>query len=71
MAGLKHLVETAGRVVVHCHHGQGRSVAVVAAHLADAEGLAPDEALATVAALRGGLSEVSRTLQARVLGRKS
>ena len=32
---------------------------------------APDEALATVAALRGGLSVVSRTLQARVLGRKS
>src|SRR4051812_29559008 len=38
---LKTLVERHGKVAVHCHHGTGRSVAVVAAYLVDTEGLSP------------------------------
>jgi protein tyrosine phosphatase (PTP) superfamily phosphohydrolase (DUF442 family) len=56
------LVERHAKVVVHCHHGTGRSVAVVAAYLVRTEALSPEAALDEVAALRGGRSEVSRRL---------
>jgi len=62
VAALKVLVERHGKVAVHCHHGMGRSVAVVAAYLVETEALAPEVALDEVAGLRGGRSEVSRRL---------
>ena len=62
VAALKALIESHGKVVVHCHHGVGRSVAVVAAYLVEAEGLSPEAALDEVAGLRGGRGEVSRQL---------
>ena len=63
---LKTLVDRHGKVVVHCHHGTGRSVAVVAAYLADTEKLSPKAALEEVARLRGGLDDVSRGLRSLV-----
>lgn len=62
VAALRALVERHGKVIVHCHHGTGRSVAVVAAYLVESEGLTPDEALGEVATFRGGVGEVSRYL---------
>lgn len=63
---LKTLVERHGKVAIHCHHGTGRSVAIVAAYLVDTEGLAPEDALEEVAGLRGGLGEVTRGLRSMV-----
>ncbi len=59
---LRTLVERHEKVVVHCHHGTGRSVAVVAAYLVETEDLSAEEAIDEVAGLRGGRSEVSRRL---------
>lgn len=70
VSALKLLVQTSSKVVVHCHHGQGRSVAVVAAYLSDSERLSPDEALSFVASKRGTLSEVPTSLRMRVLKRR-
>lgn len=66
VGALKTLVERHGKVAVHCHHGTGRSVAVVAAYLVDVENISPKVALEEVAGLRGGLGEVSRGLRAMV-----
>jgi len=62
VAALGELVAAHGRVVVHCHHGQGRSVAVVATYLADAEGIEPQIALDEVTSLRGAAGAVPRSL---------
>jgi protein-tyrosine phosphatase len=62
VTALKSLVKSHGNVVVHCHHGLGRSVAVVAAYLVEAEGLSPEAALHEVAGLRGGRREISQPL---------
>lgn len=70
VSALKRLLGTSRRVVVHCYHGQGRSVAVVAAYLAESEGLPPDEALASVAGRRGSLADVPRDLQSMVINRR-
>lgn len=49
---LTELVESHGRVVVHCRAGRSRSVAVVAAYLKASRAMSADEALRTVTAKR-------------------
>jgi hypothetical protein len=66
VSALRALVERHGKVVVRCHHSTGRSVAVVAAYLVEAEGLSPEAALREVAGLRGGRDEVSRSLRSMI-----
>jgi len=52
------------KVLVHCHSGCGRSVAVVAALLAEIDETSGEEALKRVAALRSGLNFVPIQLKA-------
>lgn len=49
---LETLLQKHGRVLVHCHAGRSRSIAVVAAHLCTTMGLSVAAALALVSARR-------------------
>ncbi|HYT89863.1 MAG TPA: dual specificity protein phosphatase [Gemmataceae bacterium] len=52
LAALAELLASAPPVLVHCHAGRSRAAVVVAGHLIATRGLAPDEALALIAAKR-------------------
>lgn len=57
-AGLRGLLETGGRVLIHCKGGLGRA-GTIAARLLVEMGMAPGEAMETVRAVRPGAIETS------------
>ncbi|MCB0323334.1 MAG: dual specificity protein phosphatase family protein [Bdellovibrionales bacterium] len=65
---LKRLVKEHGKVVVHCTHGQNRSVAVVAAYLVDT-GMDPEEALDFVGKRRGARKLIDSSFEDLVRAR--